>query len=78
MSDFLTSKFFLVGRLILGIGLASAGILVFLPAPTHLLWMVALGVTEWGHWLTLLALALLILGGFGILPSNYTPRFRSA
>ena len=65
MSDFLTSKFFLVGRLILGIGLATTAILVFLPAPTHLLWMVALGVTEWGHWLTLLALALLILGGFG-------------
>ena len=70
MSDFLTSKFFLVGRLVLGIGLATAGILVFLPAPTHLLWMVALGVTEWGHWLTLLALALLILGGFGIFRSG--------
>ena len=66
MSDFLTSKFFLVGRLMLGIGLAAAGALAFLPAPTHLLWMVALGVTEWGHWLTLLALTLLILGGFGI------------
>jgi len=50
----------------LGIGLAAAGALAFLPAPTHLLWMVALGVTEWGHWLTLLALTLLILGGFGI------------
>jgi len=66
VSDFLRSKFFLVGRLILGIGLAAAGILAFLPAPTHMLWMVALGVTEWGHWLTLLALALLILGGLGI------------
>ncbi|MEP6600403.1 MAG: alpha/beta hydrolase [Nitrospirota bacterium] len=66
MTDFLTSKVFLVGRLILGIGLAAAGALAFLPAPTHLLWMVALGITEWGHWLTLLALTLLILGGFGI------------
>ena len=46
--------------------LAAAAVLVFLPAPTHLLWMVALGVTEWGHWLTVLALALLILGGFGL------------
>jgi acetyl esterase/lipase len=63
--DFLTSKFFLTFRLVLAAVLVTAAALVFLPAPTHLLWMVALGVTEWGHWLTVLALALLILGGFG-------------
>ena len=64
--DFLTSKFFLVFRLVLAAVLVAAAALVFLPAPTHLLWMVALGVTEWGHWLTVLALVLLILGGFGL------------
>jgi len=63
--DLLTSKFFLLFRLVLGAGLALAALLVFIPAPTHLLWMVALAVTEWGHWLTVLALALLVLGGFG-------------
>ncbi len=63
--DFLTSKFFLLLRLVLGAGLVLAALLVFIPAPTHLLWMVALAVTEWGHWLTVLALALLVLGGFG-------------
>jgi acetyl esterase/lipase len=63
--DFLTSKFFLLFRLVVGAGLVLAALLVFMPASTHLLWMVTLAVTEWGHWLTVLALALLVLGGFG-------------
>jgi acetyl esterase/lipase len=64
--DFLTSKFFLIFRLVLAAVLAAAAALVFVPAPTHLLWIVTLGVTEWGHWLTLFAFALLMLGGFGL------------
>jgi acetyl esterase/lipase len=63
--DFLTSKLFLLFRLVLGAVLFLAALLVFIPAPSYMLWMVALAVTEWGHWLTVLALALLILGGFG-------------
>ena len=66
MLDFLASKFFLIFRLVLAAVLAAAASLVFFPAPTHLLWMVTLGVTEWGHWLTVFALALLMLGGFGL------------
>ncbi|MBI4401437.1 MAG: alpha/beta hydrolase [Nitrospirae bacterium] len=41
---------------------AAAALLAVLEAPTHLLWMVALGVTEWGHWLGLLSLLLLLRG----------------
>ncbi len=63
--DFLTSRFFLLFRLVLGAGLVLVALLVFIPAPSHLSWMIALAVTEWGHWLTVLALALVVLGGFG-------------
>jgi acetyl esterase/lipase len=63
--DFFTSKVFLLCRLVLGVVLFLMSLLVFFPAPTHMLWMVALAVTEWGHWLTVLSLGLLVLGGFG-------------
>ena len=59
--DFLGFKVFLICRLVLAALLAAAASLVFFAAPTHLLWMVALGVTEWGHWLTVFALVLLIV-----------------
>ena len=36
--------------------LVTASLAVF-RAPTHLLWMVAVGVTEWGHALALICLA---------------------
>ncbi|MDE3119815.1 MAG: hypothetical protein KGL03_12470, partial [Nitrospirota bacterium] len=36
--------------------LVAVGLLVVFEAPTHLLWMVELGVTEWGYWLVPVAL----------------------
>jgi acetyl esterase/lipase len=64
--DFLTSQFFRNFRFLMGAVLVAAAALVIIPAPTHFLWMLTLGVTEWGHWVTVLALALLILGGLGL------------
>lgn len=43
-------------RLVAGMLLVAVGLLVVFEAPTHLLWMVELGVTEWGYWLVPVAL----------------------
>ncbi|MBM4133820.1 MAG: alpha/beta hydrolase [Nitrospira sp.] len=37
--------------------MSAVGLLAVLEAPTHFLWMVAVGVTEWGYWLVPIALA---------------------
>lgn len=44
-------------RLLVGTVLSAVGLLAVLEAPTHFLWMVAVGVTEWGYWLVPIALA---------------------
>jgi len=44
-------------RLVVGTLTAAVGLLAVLEAPTHFLWIVAIGVTEWGYWLAPLALA---------------------
>jgi len=53
-----------LGRLRLGAGvlLCVVGILPFVPSPGRLAWMLGIGVTEWGHWFALPALALLLPG----------------
>jgi acetyl esterase/lipase len=40
-------------RLIVGALCAGLSLLAVVEAPTSLLWMAAIGVTEWGHWLVL-------------------------
>ena len=44
------------GRLVWGGLFAGLGLLAVVPAPTSDLWKASLGVTEWGHWVGLLAL----------------------
>ena len=61
---------FFLFRLIVGMVVALAGSLALIEAPTHLLWMLAVLVTEWGHWLALLALVLLVAGGLGIVSAR--------
>src|SRR5438105_13896830 len=41
---------------------AAASLLTVFPAPTYRLWMLALGVTEWGHILAVLSLVPLLPG----------------
>jgi acetyl esterase/lipase len=64
--DFLGTKYFLWGRFLLGGALAAACSLAIFEAPTRLLWWLAVAVTEWGHWLAVLALVLFLVGGFGL------------
>jgi acetyl esterase/lipase len=49
-------------RLLWGLLASLLSLLALLPAPTYLLWQVAVGVTEFGHWLAMLALAPLLPG----------------
>jgi acetyl esterase/lipase len=49
-------RFQIVARLIPAGLLFLTALLAVLRAPTHLLWMLAIGTTEWGHWLALLCL----------------------
>ncbi len=49
-------------RLVAGAFSAALSALAVLKAPTSLLWMLAIGVTEWGHMLALAALAPLLPG----------------
>ncbi|MFM8550819.1 MAG: alpha/beta hydrolase fold domain-containing protein [Nitrospiraceae bacterium] len=44
-------------RLAVGTLVAAVGLLAVMEAPTHGLWIVAIGATEWGYWLVLPALA---------------------
>lgn len=44
-------------RLLVGALLSAVGLLAIMEAPTHLLWIVAIGVTEWGYWLVPFMLA---------------------
>lgn len=46
-------------RVATGIGLLVAGALVVLPAQTYQLWLLSLGLIEFGHWLAPVALVLL-------------------
>lgn len=50
------------GRVAWGGLFAGLGLLAVVPAPSGDLWKVGLGVTEWGHWVGLLALAPLLPG----------------
>ncbi len=50
------------GRLAWGALFAGIGLLAVVPAPTGDLWKLGLGVTEWGHWIGLLALVPLLPG----------------
>jgi len=49
-------------RLLFGALCAGSALLTVVQAPTHRLWLVALGVTEWGHWLALLPLLVFLPG----------------
>lgn len=49
-------------RLLVGAISCATALLAVLPAPTTLLWFVAIGVTEWGHLLAVAALAPLLPG----------------
>nr|MCU0491380.1 alpha/beta hydrolase [Chloroflexaceae bacterium] len=49
-------------RLLVGGASALLGLLAVFPAPTTLLWMAAIGVTEWGHLLALVSLLPLLPG----------------
>ena len=44
-------------RLILSMILLATASLAVMPAPTHLLWMVAIGATELGHMLAIICFA---------------------
>ena len=47
------------GRIICGACMAAAGLIAVAPQPTSLLWQASVLLSEWGHWLGLLALLLL-------------------
>jgi acetyl esterase/lipase len=49
-------RFQVLARLVPSLVLFLTALLAVLPAPTHLLWMLAIGVTEWGHFLALICL----------------------
>lgn len=49
-------------RLSLGILSLALGLLPFVPAPTRLLWMLGVGVTEWGHLFALIGFLPLLPG----------------
>jgi acetyl esterase/lipase len=53
-----------VARLLLVVILLLASLLTILPAPTYVLWEGSIAVSEWGHYLAIIAL-LLILPGWG-------------
>jgi acetyl esterase/lipase len=44
-------------RLLVGACAVVVGLLTVIEAPTHFLWIVAVGATEWGYWLVPIALA---------------------
>ena len=44
-------------RLLVGAFAVAVGLLAVIEAPTHFLWIVAIGATEWGYWLVPIALA---------------------
>ena len=52
-------------RLLFGALCAGIALLTIVPAPNHRLWLLALGVTEWGHWLALLSLMVFFPGWWG-------------
>lgn len=43
-------------RLLVGTLAVAVGLLTVIEAPTHFLWIVAIGATEWGYWLVPIAL----------------------
>ena len=49
-------------RLSLGIVFVALGSLPFVPAPTRLCWLLAVGMTEWGHYVALIGVLLLLPG----------------
>src|SRR6185503_7856372 len=51
-----------LARLLVGGVSFAIALLAILPAPTTLLWMVAIGATEWGHMLAMPALLPLLPG----------------
>ena len=48
-----------VGRIICGACVAAAGVIAVAPQPTSVLWQASILLSEWGHWLAVLALLLL-------------------
>jgi acetyl esterase/lipase len=50
------------GLLVLGLASLCVSSLAVIEAPTNRLWMLAVGVTEWGHWLALAAMLPVLLG----------------
>jgi acetyl esterase/lipase len=88
--EFILRKTLAIARLSIGILSLLVSLLAVLPAPTTRLWMLAIGVTEWGHLLVLIALVPLLPGwrgskmgrigaGAGIAAAllAFTPIFRS-
>ena len=47
------------GRLVCAIAVVGAGLIAVLPQPTAIVWQASVILSEWGHWLALLALLLL-------------------
>jgi acetyl esterase/lipase len=63
--SFILRRILTIARLSFGILCLLVSSLAVLPAPTTKLWMLAIGVTEWGHILALIALVPLLPGWRG-------------
>jgi acetyl esterase/lipase len=53
---------FLILWLLLSGALGAVALLNLIPAPTFTFWLLSVAASEWGHWLALVALMLLLLG----------------
>ncbi|MEP7272241.1 MAG: alpha/beta hydrolase, partial [Acidobacteriota bacterium] len=56
------ARAFTMVRLLFGSACFCIALLAIVPAPNGTLWMLAIGVTEWGHWLAAVALLTLLPG----------------
>jgi acetyl esterase/lipase len=63
--EYFIRRILAIARLTFGILCLLVSLLAVLPAPTTRLWMLAIGVTEWGHILALIALVPLLPGWRG-------------
>ena len=60
MAQFNKFGFRAVGRLICGVTVSMAGLLVVVPHENSVMWQLSLLLSEWGHWLGLLSVLLLV------------------
>ena len=60
MAQFNKIGFRAVGRLICGVTVSMAGLLVVVPHENSVMWQLSLLLSEWGHWLGLLSVLLLV------------------